>query len=170
VNVDAIPAELRERPQWVVWRALERQGRITKVPYRADGNGRASSTDPATWATFDQAVAGADALTADGIGYVFSQDDPYFGLDLDGELTQADRAAIVSKLDTYTEESSGATSTAASAGKRSGASPTGTRRRRNASSASASIRCSVSSGGSRAASPSWSSLTGSRPAICRGGT
>jgi AAA domain len=53
VNFDAIPLELRERRQWVVWRALRREEKTTKVPYRADGAGRASSTDPATWATFE---------------------------------------------------------------------------------------------------------------------
>ena len=58
---DAIPAELRERPQWVVWSAEKRDGKTTKVPYRADLRGRASSTDPATWSTFDAAVVAAKA-------------------------------------------------------------------------------------------------------------
>jgi len=105
VNVDAIPLELRERRQWVVYRAIERDGKTTKVPYRADGAGRASSTDPSTWATFDASVAGAEALAADGIGYVFSPDDPYLGADLDDGLTEADRAAIIVALDSYTETS-----------------------------------------------------------------
>lgn len=105
MNVDAIPLELRERPQWVLWRGEERDGKRTKVPYRADGRGRASSTDPATWATFEDTCEALAVLNCDGAGYVFSVHDPYFGLDLDGELSEADRAAIVSKLGTYTEES-----------------------------------------------------------------
>ena len=32
VNVDAIPEELRERPQWVNWRTEWRDGKATKVP------------------------------------------------------------------------------------------------------------------------------------------
>lgn len=103
VNHDAIPAELRQRRQWVVWRHEDRNGKQTKVPYRADGGGRASSTDPATWATFAAAVAGADALAADGIGYVFSADDPYTGIDLD--VFDANAAAIVTLLDSFTEKS-----------------------------------------------------------------
>jgi putative DNA primase/helicase len=84
-----IPAELRERPQWVIWRLEVRDGKQTKVPYQAGANGRASTTDPGTWATFDQAVATADR--ADGIGYVFAADDPYTGVDLDGGLTHAEK-------------------------------------------------------------------------------
>ena len=104
VCVDAIPFELRERPQWVIWRAVERDdGKTTKVPYRADGTGRASSTDAFTWSTFEAALAGAETLSAEGLGFVFTESDPYFGLDLDDELSAADRAAIVLALDTYTE-------------------------------------------------------------------
>lgn len=106
MNFDAIPAELRARRQWVVWRLVKRDdGKGTKVPYRADGSGKASSTDPSTWSTFDAAVAGAEALNANGIGYVFSPDDPYFGLDLDGELSEVERMAIINHLGTYTEAS-----------------------------------------------------------------
>jgi primase-polymerase (primpol)-like protein len=105
MNVGAIPVELRDRPQWVVWRLEQRDGKRTKVPYRADGAGRASSTDPTTWSTFDSAVAGSEALDADGIGYVFSADDPFAGVDLDGALSEADRGAIMVALDSYTETS-----------------------------------------------------------------
>jgi hypothetical protein len=105
VNAGAIPSELRERAQWVIWRGEMRDGKRTKVPYRADGDGRASSTDPATWATFDTALAASETLNADGVGYVFSTDDPYFGVDLDDSLSAEDRYAIMHALDTYTEES-----------------------------------------------------------------
>ena len=82
-----IPAELRERDQWVVWRSETRDGKATKVPYRCDGSGRASTTDPATWGSYEAAVAAAEALAADGVGYVFAPDDPYVGIDLDSAST-----------------------------------------------------------------------------------
>jgi primase-polymerase (primpol)-like protein len=63
--------------------------------------GRASSTDPATWSTFDAALVAASA--ADGIGYVFTADDPYVGIDLDAGLSESDRGAIVGRLDSYAE-------------------------------------------------------------------
>ena len=104
-KVEAIPAELRDRPQWVIWRAEERAGRTTKVPYRADGAGRASSTNSATWATFEAAVAAA--TNADGIGFVFAEDDPFCGSDLDDGIDEAQRAGIIAALDSYTETSVG---------------------------------------------------------------
>ncbi len=69
------PEELRERRQWVCHRA--------KVPYRATGPGLASSTDPATWATYEQAVEACRRHHHDGVGFVFTPDDPFTGIDLD---------------------------------------------------------------------------------------
>src|SRR3954454_2601453 len=81
---DAIPDELKARVQWVAWKyELDKSGRWTKVPYRARNTHRkASTTDPKTWGSYEQAVAafelmrdesGADRV--DGIGFVFSPDD-----------------------------------------------------------------------------------------------
>lgn len=75
VDPDHIPVELRSRRQWVLWRLEVRDGKPTKIPYRASAPTMwASSTDPATWDGFEQATAASH--TADGIGFVFSDDDP----------------------------------------------------------------------------------------------
>jgi hypothetical protein len=105
VLASAVPAELRERRQWVAWATEDRDGNPTKVPYRADGAGRASSTDPGTWSSFGEAVDAADWLSMDGVGYVFADDDPYCGIDLDAALPASDRGAIICALDSYTETS-----------------------------------------------------------------
>ncbi len=105
-----IPVELRERPQWVLWRFEERDGKATKAPHRAsDPSSRASATDPATWAPFE--VAAEAASLADGLGYVFAEDDPYCGVDLDacrdpetGSLSP-EAGGIVAALDSYSEAS-----------------------------------------------------------------
>jgi len=100
-----IPAELRERHQWVIWRRETRDGKTTKVPYQAnDPSRRASTTDPATWSSYEDAEA-ASVLDGDGIGYVFTDDDPYVGIDLDAGLPESDRGAIMVALDSYSEES-----------------------------------------------------------------
>jgi putative DNA primase/helicase len=65
--------------------------------------------DSETWATFEEAQKAFEAGHADGIGFVFSADDPCFGVDIDscidaetGEIT--DQAAeIVRRLHSYTE-------------------------------------------------------------------
>jgi len=100
----SIPGELRCLPQWVTWRYQERGGRRTKVPYQAGHPHRkASPTDPATWSSFAKACKAA--ATADGIGFVFSADDPYVGIDLDEPLDDLRSAALL--LCSYTEESVG---------------------------------------------------------------
>ena len=102
MSFERIPAELRELDQWVLWRAEARDGKHTKVPYRVrESFVRASSTDPTTWASFEQAIA--TAHLADGIGFVFTEADPFCGVDLDLELPEADRAAIALQLASYTE-------------------------------------------------------------------
>ena len=87
---DNIPAELKARRQIVVWRFCFRFGKWTKVPFcpvpGPDGKyAEAKTNDPSTWGTWDEALA---ALTDrngkfDGVGFVFSADDPYCGIDLD---------------------------------------------------------------------------------------
>ena len=102
MSFERIPAELRELDQWVLWRAEARDGKHTKVPYRVrESFVRASSTDPTTWASFEQAIA--TAHLADGIGFVFTEADPFCGVDLDLELPEAERAAIALQLASYTE-------------------------------------------------------------------
>jgi primase-polymerase (primpol)-like protein len=112
VNVAAIPAELRERPQWVTWKFEPRPGepKPTKVPYRPDDRGRAKVNRPETWGTFEQAVATFERGSVKGVGYVLSTDDPYTGLDFDdcrgddGVLHPA-VTAILDTLASYAEAS-----------------------------------------------------------------
>lgn len=86
VNVAHIPQELQELPQWLIWRAEMREGssKPTKVPYQArHPYERASSTNPATWAALSEALMSAQLHGATGIGFVFSEEDPFCGIDVD---------------------------------------------------------------------------------------
>jgi hypothetical protein len=76
MNPEGIPAELRERRQWVVWRGERRDGKRTKVPYRVDTGQRASVDDPGSWASYEQASAFARRFNF-GIGFVFTTADPF---------------------------------------------------------------------------------------------
>jgi hypothetical protein len=73
--------ELATAPRWVCWREEERGGRKTKVPYATTGR-KASSTDPATWATYEDAIRVCGARGYDGVGIVLG--DGLGGVDLDG--------------------------------------------------------------------------------------
>ncbi len=81
--LENIPAELRRRRQWLVWKFEERDGKPTKVPYIAGGVGRAKSTDLMTWRTFEEAVQALKAGRYDGVGFAFCSADPFVGVDLD---------------------------------------------------------------------------------------
>jgi hypothetical protein len=102
-----IPAELRELDRWVVWRwetDPEKPDKPRKPPYcPTDLSRHASSTKPETWATFDQAIAVVEAGKADGIGLALEP--PWVLVDLDDELSEFDKAAIIVALDSYTERS-----------------------------------------------------------------
>ncbi len=103
VSFDRVPPELKQLPRWVCWRYEpkapgEEPG---KVPYDAKAlNSRASSTDPATWATFAEAetayterMSEADAFT--GVGFVLNGDG-LAGVDIDHCITDGtpDPAAL----------------------------------------------------------------------------
>lgn len=83
---EQIPLELKELKQWIVWKLeLGKDDKLTKVPYRIDFPGaHASSTNPKSWTTFDNAVfTFQNEKGYSGIGFVFSKDDPYIGIDFD---------------------------------------------------------------------------------------
>ncbi len=86
MNPQSIPTELRGLRQWVVWQLETIPGRPkpTKVPYNA--RGKAATTRPEDWMTFAEAVALAKEKDFSGIGFVFTKNDPYVGVDLDGLL------------------------------------------------------------------------------------
>jgi hypothetical protein len=103
------PAELADKKQWVVWRLESRKGKETKVPYRARDGRNASTTRSADWCTFEQALEGRDRLGMYGIGFVFSKNDPYCGVDFDhcfvkGEL-HPDAKRYIDALGSYAERS-----------------------------------------------------------------
>ncbi|RZV05263.1 hypothetical protein BDK88_4289 [Natrinema hispanicum] len=107
--VSVLPEELRERDQWVCWKEEPRDGKPTKIPVTPGSGAFASSTDPETWASFETALEYADTGNADGIGFVFTDDDPIVGVDLDDCRDPAsddvDDIAldIIERLDSYTE-------------------------------------------------------------------
>ncbi|MGZ0748113.1 phage NrS-1 polymerase family protein [Haloparvum sp. AD34] len=106
---EQIPETLLERDQWVCWREEERDGKPTKIPVTPGAGGFASSTESETWASFETALDYTETEHADGIGFVFTDDDPIVGVDLDDcrdpETDDVDDAAldIIERLDSYTE-------------------------------------------------------------------
>jgi putative DNA primase/helicase len=65
-----IPGELRQLPQWVCWRIVQRDGKPTKMPVQPS-SAAASSTGPKTWNTFDRVAQTNGQFN--GIGFVFTK-------------------------------------------------------------------------------------------------
>jgi primase-polymerase (primpol)-like protein len=110
-----VPHELRALKRWVLWRYELKPGRAKwdKVPYAADGGGRASSTDPESWSDFDGCRDGFEAAAGgwSGIGFNPLFADGITVIDLDacrdpatGRLEEW-AAAVVAAFDTYFEVS-----------------------------------------------------------------
>ena len=101
-----IPLELASRQQWV--------GHKNKHPIDPATGQRASTTKPSTWGSFRQAIAAVERFGLDGVGFVFTSDDPYCGVDLDDAI-DADGTmklwarSIIERLDGYTEYSQSGT-------------------------------------------------------------
>lgn len=101
-DLDRIPAALKARPQWVLWRGADRVDRQTgavklnKIPIDPQTLRNADPTDPATWGTFEQCVTALPVALegwqekaprvyrGGGLGFVFAAAAPYAGVDLDG--------------------------------------------------------------------------------------
>ena len=112
VEAEGVPVELTNLDRWCLWRLTTRDGKSTKQPFQTSGE-PAKSNDPATWDTFDSVVAEYARRPGhwSGIGFVFSTDDPFCGIDLDGcrNATTGELAPwakrIVDHFATYSEVS-----------------------------------------------------------------
>ena len=78
-----VPECLVNECQWVLWKEVVRNGKATKMPVSVYHDA-ASSTDPATWSSFECAVMRFDESIHSGIGWVFRRGGGFAGIDLDG--------------------------------------------------------------------------------------
>ena len=139
MNINNIPAELKNLKQWVLWKSEQKPGakKPTKIPYQTNGK-RADTMNPETWGEFDEVfekyqepsikyqedtppnplllerelqtsnIEHRTSFEYSGIGFVFSANDEYCGLDFDDYI---DDAGVVSetvinwieRFDSYTE-------------------------------------------------------------------
>jgi RecA-family ATPase len=99
--IQNVPAELRALPQWVCFDDAKR-------PLDPRSGRLASVNDPATWAEFDKAVAACADGRGIGVGFVFTEHDPFMGIDLDvaeGTEPSTGQRRIFETFPTYAERS-----------------------------------------------------------------
>lgn len=107
-----VPAVLKGRKQWVTWgrNGKDWQGNFypLKKPFNPVTGKPASSTDPSTWATYEECEKAVKKLKYSGLGYVFNED--YIAIDLDNVIDEKgnmlpDVLLLLEELDSYTEYS-----------------------------------------------------------------
>ena len=76
---------LKPYRQWVVWKLVQRPGKpkADKIPFNALTGYPASPTDPAHWCSYDEAAAAVASGNYSGIGFIFTDNDPFVFIDLD---------------------------------------------------------------------------------------
>lgn len=106
-----LPPEMTKRDQWICWRNEMRDGKKTKVPVDPNTGEYGRSNDPSTWSDYETARDVSEDEDI-GLGFVFHEDDPFVGIDLDDfrdpdapEGEQMDKVAenIIVRMGSYTE-------------------------------------------------------------------
>lgn len=110
MTLDVVPIELKQREQWVTWKYVpdsKRPDKPKKLPFNPRNGKPADSTNAQTWASFAMAVEAVRKYRHEGVGFVFSDDDPFFGGDLDDCVRNGIVAPwadhIINDMETYTE-------------------------------------------------------------------
>src|SRR5712692_4188869 len=114
-NLRNVPADLGSFDSWIVWREEPPRSagaKPGKIPVNPLTLANASTANPASWAPQVAAIASfeSDERLA-GVGFVFSESDPFTGLDLDdcrdpktGAL-EPWASELIRHIDSYTEVS-----------------------------------------------------------------
>lgn len=103
MNLHNIPEELQSLPQWVCANSNSKVPMIATSPYNA------SSTDPNSWSTYQEAVMSVECGNYDYIGFVFN-DNGIVGIDIDVGYDEEGfisplAADIIGRCKSYTEKS-----------------------------------------------------------------
>lgn len=115
LDLDRVPAALRDRPQWLVWRFEQKPGqpKPAKMPYYVSGARRTGTqgdeADRARLTTFEAARQALAAGDYSGLGFAFLPGDGLIGIDLDNVIdpdtgeVQPRAAGIIEACASFTE-------------------------------------------------------------------
>ena len=105
-----VPTDLTRLSQWVTWSGtIGANGKTGKIPIDPKSGKHAKSNDPATWASFGEALSFCRKQSLPGVGFMFSDNDEIVGIDLDHCIDPEtgvidDKAKrIVDRLNSYSE-------------------------------------------------------------------
>ncbi len=104
---DSILDMLRPFPQFVVWKYTMVDGKQKKPPFDPTTGQLASPTNPETWSSLEQAQLALTTGKYNGLGFVFSDNDPFTGIDIDhcvlNNRITPEAQALITDLWSYTE-------------------------------------------------------------------
>src|SRR6266566_8027261 len=103
-------SELTPYPQFVVWKYTLENQKLKKRPYQPKTHLPAKTNDPSTWTDVTVALRTLATGRYNGIGFVFTESDPFTGIDLDACVGKDGTIApwaqeIITTLSSYTEYS-----------------------------------------------------------------
>lgn len=104
-----VPDALQDYDQWVVWKQRAKDNRKQKAPCDPQTGNNIDYTEPSTWSSYrvaHQSVVNQDEI--DGLGFVFTEDDPFVGIDWD-DIVHPDEglpeyiSTWLKEIDSYSE-------------------------------------------------------------------
>ena len=107
-----IPEELKQYPNFVLWKREQRDGKATKVPYQLNGQ-KAKPNDQSTWTTYQDIAKRYFKGGYSGLGFCLSEGTP-IGIDLDKcrcpafpniPIVAPWAMDVIKEIDSYTEVS-----------------------------------------------------------------
>jgi len=103
-------SELTPYPHFVVWKYAVENKKLKKRPFSPRTHLPAKTNDPSTWTDVNTALKALGTGRYNGIGFVFSETDPFTGTDLDACVLKDGSIAawaqeIITTLSSYTEYS-----------------------------------------------------------------
>ena len=103
MSYERIPLELRLLNQWCCWNYVFIEGRQkpTKVPYNPITGRKVDVTDHTTYCSYDSCVASVQSYS--GLGFIFTINDDYSGVDLDAGGNHDSQLTIFNSFDSYSE-------------------------------------------------------------------
>lgn len=106
--LENVPAELRERKQWVCFKAIPKDGHWGKKMISPTTGGYAKSNSPETWTDFESALWYADKYRMDGLSFVLTEGIVFVDIDEYEQKSDEVKSVLMTlcdELNTYTETS-----------------------------------------------------------------
>lgn len=96
--LNKLPVQITSVKQWVCYKAVPRNGKITKVPVTLHNATPIDCSNERNWLTFNDAVSAITTNKAiTGLGFVFTENDSFVGIDIDSCIDENGKLSSVAE-------------------------------------------------------------------------